>query len=67
MTWTIRLTAVLALATMLSGCAQIGSALNRKDPVNTLNPTIPVGGSTSSKSNPLLIPPGYPQAAQPSK
>lgn len=61
MSWTIRIALALALITTLSGCSKIGSALNRKDPVNTLRPTVPVGGSTNPKSNPLLIPPGYPK------
>ncbi len=52
---------VAALAVGLAGCSQIGEKLSRKDPVNTLRPTIPVGGSTNASSNPLLVPPGYSQ------
>lgn len=59
MRWTLRLIVALALAGTLAGCEKIGNKLNRKDPVNTLRPTISVGGSTSPTSNPLLVPPGF--------
>lgn len=53
----------LAITAMLPGCAKI---MNRKDPVNALTYSIPVGASTNPDTNPLLRPPGLPrQAAQP--
>lgn len=61
MSWTTKLALSLALAMTLSACTQISSVLNRKDPVNTLKPTMAVGGSTDAKSNPLLVPPSYPR------
>lgn len=57
-----RLAVLLALIAVLPACAKV---MNRKDPVNTLNYSIPIGESTNAGTNPLLRPPGL--DFQPSK
>lgn len=56
---TVRFSAVLVLAGMLSACAGgISNVLTPKDPVNRLLITGPVGESTKAESNVLLRPRG---------
>lgn len=64
---------VLALAAGVSACSESSgiksgiNPLNRKDRVNTLKLSMPMGGSTNPDTNPLLRPRGLPAEAPPAR